>query len=433
MVKKPKSLIPEAGDKIQVRINDRVEKGILLDSHDRGVLLLKFDNGYNVGLNKEDISEIKIIERRKKEKEKEKIKRDGKKPIIDFIITGGTISSKLDSKTGGVKDVTEPNEFFLMYPEIFEEADIRVKSPFMKWSENMDGKDLVRLAKIIGKSLKDKNVKGIIVSHGTDFLHVTGAALSFMLGKLNKPVILTYSQRSSDRGSSDARLNLLCSARMALSDIAEVMLVGHATSNDDYCYALQANKCRKMHTSRRDAFRPINCGAIAKIWKDGKIEKLREAVVKRNIKRPVNVDAVFDERIALIKFYPGQSPDILDYYRKKGYRGVIIEMSGLGHVITNGKNNWIPKLKEIINKGMFVYAVSQTIYGRLDPHVYESARRINEIGVVYLEDILSETALIKLGWILAHKSWRGSIATSQKMKENIANEFNLKLGEEFLN
>ncbi len=431
MVKKPKTLTPEAGDKIEIRINNKTEKGVLLDSHDRGVLLLKLDNGYNIGLKKEDISEIKIIEKKKDEKKKEKLKRDGKNPIIDFYLTGGTISSKLDPKTGGVKWLIDGEELFSMYPEIFDTADIRVHTPFSKASENMDGKDWVRLAKLIGKSLKNKNVKGVIVSHGTDFLHYTGAALSFMLGKLNKPVILTYSQRSSDRGSSDSRLNLICSARMALSDVAEVMLVGHANTNDNYCYALQANKCRKMHTSRRDTFRPINCKPIAKVFSD-KIEMLRDEVIKRNIKRPVKIDAVFDERIGVIKFYPGQDPSILDYYRKKGYRGLIIEMSGLGHVITEGKNNWILKLKEIIEKGMFVYAVSQTIYGRLDALVYSPGRKLNEIGVNFLEDILSETAFVKLGWVIAHKSWRGTIATAQKMKENIANEFNPKLGEEFL-
>jgi len=436
---------PNPGDRIQVSLdNNKKEEGILLESHDKGVLLLKLDNGYNIGLKKESIEEIKVIkneigsEIKVSEEVNNKLKLSGKKPIIDFIITGGTISSRLDPKTGGVKDLTDANEFFKTYPEIFEKADVRIKSPFMKWSENMDFKDWARIAKEVEKSLKDDNVKGVIISHGTDFLHYTSAALSFMLGKLNKPVVLTYSQRSSDRGSSDARLNLLCSAEMALSDVAEVMLVGHATENDDYCYALQGNKCRKMHSSKRDAFRPINCKAFAKVWANGgredkgNIEFLRKDYNKRN-KGKVELDNVFDERVALIKFYPGQNFEILDYYRKKGYRGIIIEMSGLGHVISSGKNSWIPKLKEIIKKGMFVYAVPQTLYGRLDPYVYESGRRLQEAGVVYLGDILPETGFVKLGWVLGHKVWRGSVATAQKMKENVSGEFNKRLGNEFLN
>jgi glutamyl-tRNA(Gln) amidotransferase subunit D len=412
---------PKAGDKIQVRINNKIEKGTLLDSHEKGVLLLKLDQGYNIGLKKEDISEINILQEKQEEKQEEKLKISGKKPIIDFILTGGTISSKLDPETGGVKWLINAQELLNMYPDIFKIADIRIHHPFMKSSENMDNKDWIRLAKLIKKSLNDKQVKGIIVSHGTDFLHYTSAALSFMLGKLNKPVVLTYSQRSSDRGSSDSRLNLICSAHMALSDIAEVILVGHATSNDDYCYALSGVNVCKMHASRRDAFRPINDTPLAKVRSDGKIEILKNNYNKRN-KEKININAFFDNRVALIKFYPGQDPKILDYYRKKGYRGLIIEMSGLGHVISEGKNNWIPKLKEIIQKGMFVYAVPQTLYGRLDPLVYSPGRKLKEIGVIYLNQMLSTTALVKLGWILGNKSWRGSVITKQKMLENLHGE-----------
>lgn len=424
---------PEPGDEIEAVINDKKEKGILLESHDRGVLLLKLGNGYNIGLKKEDISGIKILKKKEKANEREELKLSGKKPIIDFYLTGGTISSKLDPETGGVKWLIDSKELFELYPEIFNIADIRVKSPFMKASENMDSKNWIRLARLVGKSLNNPDVKGVIISHGTDFLHYTSSALSFMLGKLNKPVVLTYSQRSSDRGSSDSRLNLICSAYAALSGIAEVMLVGHATINDDYCYALQGNKARKMHTSRRDAFKPVNCKPFAKIFSDGRIEMIRDEFNKRvKSNRKIKVDAVFDNRVALIKFYPGQDPKILEYYKKKGYRGIIIEMSGLGHVTSEGNNNWLPVLKKLIKKGMFVYAAPQTIYGRLDPQVYSPGRKLKEIGVVYLGDILPETAFVKLGYVLAHKSWRGSVATKIKMLENINEEFNERLGDEFL-
>ncbi|MDD5193274.1 MAG: Glu-tRNA(Gln) amidotransferase subunit GatD [Candidatus Nanoarchaeia archaeon] len=426
---------PEAGDKIEVILNNRTEKGIFLESHDAGILLLKLENGYNIGLKKEDIKEIKIIESKKsdnKNETEEKFELSHKKPLIDFIITGGTISSKLDPSTGGVKDLTNPKEFFSVYPEIFNIADVRIQSPFMKWSENMDSNDWIRIAKIVEKSLNDENVKGVIISHGTDTLHYTSSALSFMLGKLNKPVVLTYSQRSSDRGSADSRMNLICSAYAALSEIAEVILVGHANMNDEYCYALRGTKVRKMHTSRRDTFRPINCKPVAKIFPNGKIEFISEYNKKSPSFFKVKSDAVFDEKTALIKFYPGQSPDILDYYLKNKYKGLIIEFVGIGQVANQGKNNWIPKLKEAIESGMLIYAAPQTLYGRLDPYVYESARRILETGVVYLEDILPETALVKLGWVLGHKEWRGSVATKMKMLENFAGEFNKKLGKEFL-
>ncbi len=432
MVSKKPFLKPEVGDKIEAIVSGKSEVGTLLDSHEAGVLLLKLDNGYNIGIKKEDITEIKVIEKKiKEEKDRKEFKLSGQKPRIDFIVTGGTISSKLDPKTGGVKWLIDPKELFSVYPEIFDIADIKIHNPFMKASENMDWRDWIRIAKIVGKSLKNPDVKGVIITHGTDTLHYTSAALSFMLGKLPKPVVLTYSQRSSDRGSSDSRLNLICSAHAALSDIAQVMLVGHANSSDEYCNAFQGNKVRKMHTSRRDTFRAINCSPIARIFPNGKIDVFRE--FNRREKREVKVDAVFDNRVGLIKFYPGQDPSILDYYRKKEYRAVIIEMTGLGHVCSEGKYNWIPKIAELIKKGIYVYAVPQTLYGRLDPYVYAPARKLQEIGVIYLEDILPECAFVKLGFVLAHKSWRGSVATRAKMLENINGEFNPRLDEEFVN
>jgi glutamyl-tRNA(Gln) amidotransferase subunit D len=298
-------------------------------------------------------------------------------------------------------------------------------------SENLNSSHWIKIVKLVGKSLNDPLVKGVIISHGSDTLYYTSAALSFMLGRLNKPVVLTYSQKSSDRGSSDSRLNLICAARAALSDIAEVMLVGHATNNDDYCYALSGTKVRKMHTSRRDTFRPINTVPLAKIYPGGKIEILKYYNKRSNIK--VKIDAVFDSNVALIKFYPGLDPEILDYYRKKGIKGIIIEMTGLGHVCTLGKLNFLPKLKESIKNGMLIYAAAQTLYGRLDPYVYSSQRKILDAGVVFLEDMLPETAYVKLGYILGHKMWRGTVATTEKMLENLSQEFNKTLGIEFLN
>ena len=135
---------------------------------------------------------------------------------------------------------------------------LKVEVPFMKGSENMDFKDWQKIAKVAEKYLNDSNIQGIIITHGTDTLHYTSGALSFFLGKVNKPVVLTYSQRSIDRASSDANLNLKCAALTAISDIAEVMIVGHASTDDDFCYAIAGTKVRKMHSSKREAFKPIN-------------------------------------------------------------------------------------------------------------------------------------------------------------------------------
>lgn len=415
----------QTGDYVEIHLGKVIYEGILLESpeDEKGLVLLKLDSGYNIGFNKKDIFEIKLIEKTKVKEEKVEIKKSSDKPNIAVIMTGGTIVNRLDSRTGAVAPLTSSEDFFNFYPELFEKVNVaKIEMPFMKASEDMNFKDWQKIAKLCEKLLNDSNIKGVIITHGTDVLHYTSAALSFFLGKVNKPVVLTYSQRSSDRASSDANLNLKCAALAAISDIAEVMLVGHASSNDDFCYAMPGTKVRKLHTSRRDAFKVVNAKPIAKIYPD-RIEILREHKIRNNNK--IKIDTKFEEKVALVKFYPGQDPDILDYYAKKGYKGLIIEVLGLGHVSVNGKNNWCNKIKELTKKRIIVCAAAQTIYGRLDSLVYSNLRELSKAGLIYLEDMLAETAFVKLGWVLGHKGWN----VKEKMLENMHGEINERLEE----
>lgn len=409
------------GDYVEVHLMKVIYGGILLEvpKSERGIVLLKLDSGYNIGFNKKDVSYIKVLKKAKEKQDEVKIEKDSKKPDIAMVITGGTIASKLDPKTGAVKWLDTPESLFKIYPELFEKVNVsKIEIPFMKGSENMDFKDWKKIAKVVQKLLNEMHIKGVIITHGTDSLHYTSAALSFFLGKVNKPVVLTYSQRSIDRASSDANLNLRCAALAAISDIAEVMLVGHASTNDDFCYALRGCNVLKMNTSRRDAFRPINDIPIAKIFPD-KIEIMSEYHVRN--KNKVKADVDFEDKVALLKFYPGQDPDILNYYVKKKYKGIVIEMMGLGHVATKESNlSWTKKLKEVIDKGLIVCAAPQTIYGRLDPLVYSAGRELLDTGVIYLEDMLSTTAFIKLSWILGHKEWAKN---KEKIEEMMLKDF----------
>jgi glutamyl-tRNA(Gln) amidotransferase subunit D len=423
----------QPGDLVEVHFGKIIYEGTLLESpeSDKGIILLKLGNGYNIGFNKKEILKIEVLKKFTEKENKFELKNDSTKPNIGMIITGGTIASRYDSKTGGVHPLDSPESLFKFYPGIFEKVNIlKVEVPFMKWSESMDYKDWEKIARVAEKLLNDNNIQGIVITHGTDFLHYTSSALSLMLGKLNKPVVLTYSQRSIDRASSDATLNLQCAVEIAgLSDIAEVVLVGHANSEDNFCHVMRGTKVRKMHTSRRDAFKVINGSPIAKVYSN-KIEIL-ENFNKRNSKVKVNKDISFQEKVALIKFYPGQNPNILDYYIKEGYRGIIIEMAGIGQIATKGSRNpWTSKLKEAIGKGMIICACSQCINGRVDPLVYSAGREILETGVIYLEDMISETAFVKLGWVMGHKEWiKSREKIKEKMLENISGEFNKRLKE----
>ncbi|MEA3329434.1 MAG: Glu-tRNA(Gln) amidotransferase subunit GatD [Nanoarchaeota archaeon] len=421
------------GVKVKLHTRQGDFECVILESPSKEVVLVKLNSGYNIGLMEEDILDLKVIHEKKivdEIKSKVEVKKD--LPNIALVVTGGTISSRLDSKTGAVKWLTESDELLKFYPEILEIANIaKIEVPFMKASEDMDCKDWTVIAETVANLLNDSKIEGVIVTHGTDFLHYTAVALSFALENLNKPVVLTYSQRSSDRASSDARLNLQCAARVAVSDIAEVMLVGHGTIDDNFCLALPGTKVRKMHTSRRDTFRPINSRAIAKVFQD-KIEPFEKYNVRDNKKR-VELKNKFSDKVALVKFYPGMKSEIFDYFLNEKYKGLVVELSGLGHLSTkDSRNDLIAKIKKLVSKGVIVCGVAQTIYGKVDPLVYSNGRELEKTGMLFLGDMLSETALVKLSWVLGDSNLRKN--SKENMLRNFTGEFSDFISEdEFLN
>jgi glutamyl-tRNA(Gln) amidotransferase subunit D len=407
------------GDKVRFRLALEEVEGIAIESPDVEIVLIKLDNGYNIGIKKENILGLEIVSDYKEIKPAFKISQKADLPKIGLVITGGTIASKASQATGGVKPITDVDEFLRFYPELLEMVEIKtLEVPFKMFSENMSSEHWIKIAEVVKSLIDDPEIQGVIVSHGTDTLHYTSAALSFFLKDLNKPVVLTYSQRSIDRASSDANLNLQCAAKMALSDAAEVMLVGHANLDDEYCYALRGTKVRKMHSSRRDAFQSVNTKPIANVW-PSKVEFL-STYKKRDNNRKTEIDVVFTDKIGLIKVYPGQTPDILDFYALK-YKGVVIEGTGLGHVQgSEGLHSWIPTLKKHIANGFVVCIAPQTIFGRVDPYVYSTAREMLAAGCIFLEDMLPETAMVKLGYVLGHYGWKKYV--KDKMLENLAGE-----------
>lgn len=415
------------GEKVLFKTKSREWEGIVLESYDPSIILLKLVSGYNVGIRESEILDAKVMEKVKfVDKKSFSFKKDKELRNVAILITGGTISSRLDSKTGGVI-FTDAEEILNIAPEIGKICNVvRIEKPFMKWSENMSFADWKNLSDICESLLNDKDIDGLIITHGTDFLHYTSSVLSFFLQKINKPIALTYSQRSIDRGSTDAALNLICAAKYAVSDIAEISLIGHKDLNDEFCLAMPGTKVRKMHTSRRDAFKVVNCEPFAEISKnDFKI--LRSFNARSDVK--VKSDSKYLEKVAMIKVYPGQDPAILDYYEKEGYLGIILEVTGIGQVPSKeARFNWLPKIKKIVDGGVFVCAVPQTIYGRLNPNVYSAGRELNNTGIIFLEDMLAETAFVKLSWVLGHKTWaKDKNKIKEKMLENSLGEFSERI------
>ncbi|MFH1399716.1 MAG: Glu-tRNA(Gln) amidotransferase subunit GatD [Candidatus Woesearchaeota archaeon] len=406
---------PKPGDHVEIKTKEAILKGTIIPQEGK-TIVLKLPNGYNIGINPKDILKITTIKSGKKPGTilVTNLKHNPNLPKITFIATGGTIGTHVDYETGAVYMCRTPEQILTTTPELGNIVNIKTASPFTTASEDMSPENWQALATIIAKELNNGS-QGIILTHGTDTLHFTSAALSFMLPNLSKPVALVGAQRSPDRGSFDGTQNLLCAAHYAKSDIAEVAIVMHATSNDDYCLANRGTKVRKMHTSRRDAFRPINALPLAKIWPDGKFEKTNPHYNIRSDNK-ITADTAFEKKVGILKVFVGSDPKIIDWYIENKYRGLVIEGTALGHVPTgesgtkagyfDKKMSWIPYIKKAVDAGIVVVMASTCLYGRINPFVYRNLRLANATGMLYGDklgtDMLPEVAYIKLGWVLGH-------------------------------
>lgn len=410
------------GDRIEISGEKGKFEGLLMPrvQGETEVLVLKLDNGYNIGIGFEG-TEIKLIEKAKPKKPEKKHK-EGKGEIA-ILGCGGTIASKIEYKTGAVYPAITPEELRMTFPDIEKIATIRSKSLFSLLSEDMNAEHWKILANTIVDEIKE-GVKGIVVMHGTDTMTYTSSALSFMLQNLPAPVVLVGAQRSSDRPSSENEMNMLNAVYCAKKDIGEVCVCMHASMNDNYCYLHHGTKVRKMHSSRRDAFRSINSMPIAAVnYMNDRFEVLSD-YRKRSQKGSLKASTKINDNVAMIYVHPNIKPKLLESL--SDYDGVILVGTGLGHAPTNPFDDrharpLLPAIKKLIDSEIPVVMSSQTISGRLCMRVYAAGRLLMGAGVIGDgADWTPETAYTKLCWIL------GQTKDMKKVKElmmtNIAGE-----------
>lgn len=395
-----------AGDRVSIICKDKTYEGILMPNEETNAVILKLDSGYNIGIEKENIKKIVLIKKYSKKKSAVgKITSDRSKPFISIMHTGGTIASKVDYETGGVIARFSPKELVDLFPELKQIANIDSWLIANMFSEDMRFKHYQIIARDIVKEIR-KNVKGVIITHGTDTLAYTSAALSFMLENCPIPVILVGAQRSSDRGSSDAAMNLVCAAEfIAKTDFRGVAVCMHESNDDKSCLIMPACKTRKLHTSRRDAFKIVNDRAYARI--DYDTRKITQLKGYPKTEGKFVLREKMEEKVGLLKIYPSMIPEQFSCF--KGYKGLIIEGTGLGHAPVSVPNEHcrmheknLKAIEGLIKKGCVVVMCSQCIFGRVDMHVYSNGRKLINAGVISGEDMLSETAFIKLAWLLGN-------------------------------
>jgi len=384
-------------------------------------IVIKLKSGYNIGIS---IDETTIIHRKKVGTKKiathdDIIHEDRKLPKVTILSTGGTIASKVDYQTGAVNPALSAKDLYDTVPELKNYANIQADVIMSALSENIHPSDWTKIAHSIASSIH-AGVDGVVVAHGTDTLGFTSAALSFALQNLPVPVVLVGSQRSSDRPSSDAAMNLLGATALATkADAAEVMVLMHAETSDSFLHAHRGTRVRKLHTSRRDAFQSVNDCPLFKV-DNLEVEELHHPLLRRDKSRKFALKPKFEEKVALLKTYPGIDNGIINYFVESAFRGLIIEGSGLGHTPDKLQG----AIKNAIDAGLIVAMTSQCIFGRTNMNVYRSGVELLDIGVISCEDMLPETALAKLMWTLGNS--KNSEKAKEQFLEPLAGEINMR-------
>ncbi len=360
-------------------------------------IVIKIITGYNIGIDTGTITSMKETGYKKanyKIPEKEFPKTPGL-PRVKLFGTGGTIASRLDYRTGAVIPAFSPGELYGAVPELADICNLDTEKIFAVFSENMGPKQYIALAKAIGKEI-EKGIDGIVIGHGTDTLHHTGAALTFMCQNLPIPVVLVGSQRSSDRPSSDAALNLMHAMKAAgQSDIAEVMVCMFGPTSDEYGLLHKGTRVRKMHSSYRSTFRTIGDTPLAMINRK-EIIPIKKKYNKRRNDKEVKILPYFSDKVTMLYYYPGMSPDVLDALVEKGYKGIIIVGTGLGHV----NKELYPAIERAHAKGVHMFMTLQTLWGFVHMFVYDTGRDMMAKGIIPTGNMLPEVAWVKLSWIL---------------------------------
>ena len=405
------------GDLIKITTKTTEYSGNLLPRYEyseENYIVIKLSNGYNIGIDAKNITNIQKIMGGEKPKfippEKPNVKES--LPKIAILGTGGTIASRIDYKTGAVNPAFSAEELYSIIPELSSYANINTELISNIASEQMNPEDWTNIAKKVIEKINEGN-QGIIIGHGTDTMAYTSAALSFALENCPIPVIITGAQRSTDRPSSDASLNMISSVIMASKRVLNgVYLAMHSSIEDNEVSIHSGTRVRKNHTSRRDAFQSIGIDPIAILNQD-KVT-VGEEYIKNN--NQFNPKIKFEENVSLLKFHPGFNSEIIDKIIELDAKGIILEGTGLGHV--NSRCN--KSIKKAIDSGMFVGMTSQCLQGRIKMTVYSAGRDLLNIGVIPLEDMLPETALVKLMW--AYGNYENK-EIKNIMLNNIAREY----------
>ena len=447
--------IPDVGVSVLVEVESHNGKakfeGIVLHPAADGHLTLKLANGYNASYPTTEIISLEILQSRDDEEisSTEDFVFNENLPRVRILHTGGTIASKVDYKTGAVVARFEPHELVASIPELANIANIEAEKLGNMFSDDIRCQHWNKMIDATNKAFAD-GCDGVVITHGTDTLHITSAAMNFAWSGKGKvpprPIVLVGSQRSSDRGSSDAAENLIAAVYWAANapkpcGIAgdSAVLVMHTSSDDGTCSIHPGTGVRKLHTTRRDAFQPVNSqplATISDISNDISIElasdysKLLEENSREETQSPTHYSPTI--RIAQFIAGPWLHEEEIEAIIMTSPQAIIIHGTGLGHLPIDDPEKDAPEntkvwraLTRCINRNIPVIITSQCIHGPIDMNVYSKGRKQIEMGILGHGSVSSpDTVLVKTHWALSN-----NLDISTAMQSNLCGENNISLME----
>lgn len=426
--------LPNVGERIRIRVqsleNEVEHVGLVLPFMNQDFITLKLDNGYNASYT---IDGIVSWESLGSSPLQQKPDNQGAAafakdlPRVRLIHTGGTIASKVDYKTGAVIARFEPEELVAELPELTNIAQLETFKIGNMFSDDIRPQHWNHIVNAT-KQAFDEGCRGVVVAHGTDTLHLSAAAVGFAWAgrgeKAPGPIAFVGSQRSSDRGSSDAPENLLSAVYWAAhgeapcGDVGDsTVVIMHHTSNDGECVVLPGMSTRKLHSSRRDAFQAVNAQPLATISYDGSdcshttTVAYSEAIVAGGRKVATNVNG-FLPHLKILQFIAGPylHGEHIEATVKDGCDAIIIHGTGLGHLpiedsmgdAPENQNLW-RTLVRCVNREIPIIVCNQCIFGPVNMNVYSKGREQQKIGLLgHGIAGAPDTVAIKAHWLLSN-------------------------------
>ena len=431
--------VPPSGSKVRIIIESKMGKqaheGVIISPSANGLITIKLQNGYNLSHPLDRINSIELIATLSENYETETSNKENNLnpdlPLVILLHTGGTIASKVDYATGAVIAQFEPDEILESVPELRPVARIETVLIGNMFSDDIRPRHWNRMIEETEAAF-ERGAEGVVITHGTDTMGISAAAVAFSWsgngGRPPGPIVFTGSQRSSDRGSSDAKENLIAAIHLAghgpkpSGNGDSTMVVMHEDSSDGLLSILPGIATRKMHSSTRGAFQSVDIGQLGRMTIEGN-DCLIEMIRDTGELRPIGKPNLFDESVTIAEIIAGPHllPEHIAALVSTKPDAIHVHGTGLGHLPISDPNGDSPENLEVertlnsyIKDGGIVVMSTQTIYGPVHLDVYSKGREQQEMGIIGHGSVgPPELSLIKLHYLLSR--FRGEYSEIKKI------------------